>query len=69
MNTKQKTEQRIVYQTDSNGFYVGETTADPDPQNIGNWLVPAGCVEQAPPVAPRGKIAQWSSYKWKLINM
>lgn len=61
--------QRLVYQTDDSGFYVGEAAADPDPQNPGKWLVPAGCVEVEPPVIPRGKKAQWVSYKWKLINM
>lgn len=61
--------QRPVYQTDDDGFYVGETVADPDPQNIGNWLIPAGCVEAKPPSIPRGKKAQWVGYKWKLISV
>lgn len=60
--------QRLVYQTDDNGFYVGEAAADPDPQNVGNWLIPSGCVEAKPPAIPRGKQAQWAGYKWKLIN-
>lgn len=61
--------QRLVYQTDGSGFYVGQTAADPDPKNPGNWLIPAGCVEVAPPAMPHGKVAQWVGYKWKLINM
>jgi len=61
--------QRVVFQTDVNGFYVGEAVADPDPQNEGNWLIPAGCVEAKPPAIPRGKSAQWVGYKWKLIDM
>lgn len=69
MNNQIINDQRIVYQADANGFYVGETTADPDPQNIGNWLIPAGCVEVKPPVAHRGEIAQWGGYKWKLVSV
>lgn len=69
MTIQNNTDQRLVYQTDDKGFYVGEATADPDPQNPGCWLIPGGCVEVEPPAIPRGKRAQWSSYKWKLINM
>lgn len=60
--------QRLVYQTDGQGFYVGEAAADPDPQNIGNWLIPAGCVEMKPPAITGGKRPQWVGYKWKLIS-
>ena len=60
--------QRLVYQTDANGLYVGEAIADPDPQNIGRWLIPAGCVEVKPPLFTGGKVAKWVGYKWKLIN-
>jgi hypothetical protein len=61
--------QRVVYQTDADNFYIGKAAADPDPQNPGKWLIPAGCVEAAPPVIPRGKMAQWAGYKWKLISV
>jgi hypothetical protein len=60
--------QRLVYQADDQGFYVGEAAADPDPQNSGNWLVPAGCVEIKPPTITGGRIPKWVGYKWKLIN-
>lgn len=60
--------QKEVFQTDEQGFYVGTTVADPDPQNIGSWLIPAGCVEVKPPLFTGGKIAKWVGYKWKLIN-
>ena len=60
--------QRRVYQADERGFYVGEAAADPDPQNRGSWLIPAGCVEVAPPFIPRGQNAQWVGYKWKIIS-
>ncbi|MGN8278170.1 hypothetical protein [Pseudomonas sp. SMN5] len=60
--------QLLVYQTDENGLYIGEAVADPDPQNIGRWLIPAGCVEEKPPLLTAGKIPKWVGYKWKLIN-
>lgn len=69
MSTQLSNGQRLVYQMDESGFYVGETTADPDPQHAGSWLIPARCVEIKPPVIPRGKAAQWSGYKWKIISM
>lgn len=61
--------QRLVYQADESGFYVGEAAADPDPQKPGSWLIPAGCVEVQPPAIPRGKKAKWSDYKWQLISV
>ncbi|MBJ2318561.1 hypothetical protein [Pseudomonas sp. CCI1.1] len=69
MNTKLQAGQRLVYQTDQDGFFVGTTVADPDPKNPGVWLIPAGCVELAPPPIGSGKKAIWSGYKWKVIDM
>lgn len=60
--------QRLVYQADADGFYVGEAAADPDPKNPSQWLIPAGCVEVKPPLIQAGKRAQWVGYKWKLIS-
>ena len=61
--------QRIVFQTDSDGFYVGEALADPDPKNAGRWLIPGGCVELPPPEKQAGKRPKWMGYKWKLISI
>lgn len=60
--------QRIVYQTDSRGFYTGQTAADPDPLTPGRWLVPAGAVEVAPPLITGMKVPQWVGYKWKMVD-
>lgn len=59
--------QRVVYQTDSAGYYVGEAVADPDPQNPGHWLIPAGCVEAKPPETRGDKRYHWATYKWKAV--
>lgn len=60
--------QKIVYQYDSAGFYVGEALADADPEVPGNWLLPSRTTETKPPFFTAGKIPQWVGYKWKLIN-
>ncbi|MFV3292284.1 hypothetical protein ACNFBR_26585 [Pseudomonas sp. NY11955] len=69
MPTQLQDGQLLVYQTDADGLYVGTTAADPDPQNIGQWLMPAGCVDVKPPAITGGKRPQWVGYKWKLISL
>lgn len=68
MTIKLQFGQRLVYQTDESGLYVGEAAADPDPMNLGNWLIPSGCVEEAPPKITGGKRPQWVGYKWKMVS-
>ena len=53
-----------VYQTDLNGVFVGTTTADQDPLDSTNWLIPAGCVETAPPTIADSQLAKWDGSKW-----
>ena len=53
-----------VYQTDLNGVFVGTTTADQDPLDSTNWLIPAGCVETAPPTITDSQLAKWSGTEW-----
>lgn len=60
--------QKTVYQYDQNGFYLGETIAERDPQVPGNWLLPARCTETKPPIFTAGKLPKWVGYKWKLIS-
>lgn len=43
MNTK------IVYQTDEEGFYIGETVAFESPLEPGVYHIPRGCIEEKPP--------------------
>ncbi len=57
-----------VYQTDYNGFYVGSTVADADPLDEGNWLIPAGCVTEAPPTLNEGQCAQFANGVWVVID-
>ena len=60
--------QKVVYQTDFNNMYVGETLADPDPQNPGHWLIPAGCHELEPPKVTFSKWPKWNGWKWQLVD-
>ncbi len=53
-----------VYQTDLNGVFVGTTTADQDPLDSTNWLIPAGCVEAAPPTIADSQLAKWNGTEW-----
>jgi len=58
-----------VYQTDLNGVYVGVTTADQDPLDSTNWLIPAGCVKIAPPTITNKQFAKWDGAKWSVENI
>lgn len=57
-----------VYQTDADGFFMSFAKADPDPMNEGEWLVPGGCVLQAPPAAGEKQAARWSGTAWELVS-
>lgn len=59
---------KTVYQTDRNGNYVGPMLADESPLEPGVFLIPAGCVETAPPSIPAGKMARWTGAAWILVN-
>ena len=58
-----------VYQTDLNGVFVGTTTADQDPLDSNNWLIPAGCVETAPPTITDSQLAKWDGSGWVVENI
>lgn len=53
-----------VYQTDMDGVFVGSATADQDPMDASNTLMPAGCVETAPPSTTDGQRARWDDSAW-----
>lgn len=57
-----------VFQTDHEGFYVGPAAADADPLDEGNWLIPAGCVMEAPPVLSEGQRAQFTNGAWVVVD-
>ena len=53
-----------VYQTDEQGYFVGVTTADADPLNPTEWLIPGGCVTTEPHSAPEGSRVKWDGSQW-----
>ena len=53
-----------VYQTDAFGYFAGVTSADQDPLDLDNWLIPAGCVEVEPPALKDGFLIVWSGSEW-----
>jgi hypothetical protein len=57
----------IVYQTDLDGIYVGTTVAQEDPKNPGTYLLPRGCVLEAPPVAGPHQVAVYKNEAWSLV--
>ena len=63
------TETKTVYQLDRHHCYLCATVADRDPIVENNWLIPAGCVETAPPQAGKNQTAQWQeeSQTWRII--
>ena len=63
------TETKTVYQLDRHHCYLCTTAADRDPLDENNWLIPAGCVETAPPQTGKNQAAQWQqeSQTWRII--
>ncbi len=58
-----------VYQTDIDGVFVGITTADQDPMDESNMLIPAGCVETAPPSTTDAQLARWDGSAWAVEDI
>lgn len=63
MNTK------TVYQYDLAGMFVGNTEADESPLEPGVFLIPARCVEVAPPEPDSDQWPRWNGAKWELITV
>ncbi len=58
---------KIVYQLDSEGYFVGETEADESPLEPGVYLVPGGCVENPPPkIKKEGQVQRFVKDRWRL---
>lgn len=59
---------KVVYQLNRAGVFVGTTLADPSPMEPGVFLIPAGCVEQAPPEHIDGLVRVWRGNLWSYVN-
>jgi uncharacterized membrane protein len=60
--------EKLVYQTDHLGIFIGAVTADESPLEPGVYLIPGGCVEAAPPAIPEHKAAWWNGRAWQLVD-
>lgn len=56
-----------VYQKDKDGFYVGEVIASPDPLEPEKFLIPGGCVQDAPPVPGDKQTARRVGEEWQIV--
>jgi hypothetical protein len=59
---------KVVYQTDHLGIFMGVVQADESPLEPGVYLIPGGCVEIAPPTIPEHKAAWWNGNAWQLVD-
>ena len=58
-----------VCQLNEQGIYVGQTEADLSPEEAENgiYLMPAGCVDIAPPEDKKGFVSKWTGDSWEYI--
>lgn len=59
---------KIVYQYDVAGMFICQTEADESPLEPGVFLIPARCVEVAPPESSGDQWPRWNGAKWELIT-
>ncbi|WP_311881912.1 MULTISPECIES: hypothetical protein [unclassified Pseudomonas] len=59
---------KLVYQTDYLGIFIGAVKAEESPLEEGVYLIPGGCVESAPPAVPEHKAAWWNGKAWQLVD-
>lgn len=60
---------KIVYQYDIAGMFTGETEADESPLEPGVFLIPARCVEVAPPAYSGDQWPRWNGANWEIITV
>jgi hypothetical protein len=59
----------LVYSYNPYGEFVGTDQAFPDPLTPGEFLIPAGATNVAPPDAVEGKFRKWDGEQWVLENI
>lgn len=58
-----------VYQTDRSGLFICMTVAEISPLEPDVYLIPAGCVQVAPPdIWAENQWPRWNGFEWELIN-
>ena len=66
---RERAQPKTVCQLAEAGLFVTTTQAWPDPMAADNWLLPARCVDAAPPDPKADQVAQWQPEKqeWTYI--
>ena len=66
---RERAQPKTVCQLDEAGLFVTTTQACADPMAADNWLLPARCVDAAPPDPKADQVAQWQPEKqeWTYI--
>lgn len=64
MNLNTKT----VYQTDTNGWFVGTVQADESPEDPGEFLIPGGAYADAPPEFVAGTLPRRVEGAWVVLQ-
>lgn len=59
---------KLVYQTNHLGIFIGAVEADESPLEPGVYLIPGGCVEIPPPAISEHKVAWWNGQAWQLVD-
>ena len=59
---------KIVSQLNPQGYFVEAVVADESPLEPGQYLIPGGAIDVAPPVVPANKRALWSGSAWVLVD-
>lgn len=54
-------QEKIVYQFNHSGLYVGQTVADESPREPGVFLIPSNSTEESPP-------SEWNESVWPRFN-
>lgn len=57
-----------IYNYSQDGEYLGASTADPDPLEPDNWLIPALATIIKPPKTKAGKTAVFDGKAWALVD-
>lgn len=58
---------KAVYQTDEDGLFLSVTEARESPLEPGVFLIPARCVEEAPPEIATRQVAKWQDGEWIVL--
>lgn len=66
---RERAQPKTICQLDEAGLFVSTAQAWPDPMAADNWLLPARCVDAAPPDPKADQVAQWQPEKqeWTYI--